>query len=95
MPLEKTYLTENLFCPLSTIFQNTGNLFFKASVEEKSYQPLIVYGQTVLKKNLDLEIEEWKTPLMKTMLLHFIQIKYEDSKETSDKYSKMRRLHQL
>ena len=42
-------------------------------MEEKLYQPLIFYVQIVLKKNLDLEIEEWKTPLMKTMLLHFIQ----------------------
>jgi hypothetical protein len=63
-------------------------------VEEKSYQLLIVCGQTVLKKNLDLEIEEWKTPLMTTMLLHFIQRKEEDSKETSNKHSEMRSLHQ-
>jgi hypothetical protein len=63
-------------------------------VEEKVYQPLIVYGQTVPKKNLDLEIEEWKTPLMKIMLVHFIQRKEEDSKETSDKHSEMRSLHQ-
>jgi hypothetical protein len=32
---------------------------------------------------------------MTTMLLHFIQIKDEYSKETSNKHSKMRRLHQL
>jgi hypothetical protein len=61
-------------------------------VENKSYQLLIVCGQTVLKKNLDLEIEEWKTPLMKTMLLQFIQRKEEDSKETPDKNSEMRNL---
>jgi hypothetical protein len=75
VPLEKTYLIENLFFPLSTIFQNTGKLFFKASVEGKNYPLLIVCGETVPKKNLDLEIEEWKTPLMTTMLLHFIQRK--------------------
>jgi hypothetical protein len=63
-------------------------------VGEKSYQLLIVCGQTVLKKNLDSEIEEWKTPLMTTMLLHFRQRKEEDSKETSDKHSEMRNLHQ-
>jgi hypothetical protein len=34
-----------------------------------------------------------ETPLMTTMLLHFIQRKEEDSKETPDKHSKMRRLH--
>jgi hypothetical protein len=62
-------------------------------VEEKVYQPLIVSGQTVLKKNLDLEIEERKTPLMKIMLLHFIQRKEEESKETSNKHSEMRSLH--
>jgi hypothetical protein len=93
VPLEKSCLTENLSYLLSTIFQNTRNLFFKASVEEKSYQLLIVCGQTVL-KNLDLEIEEWKIPLMTTMLLHFIQRKEEDSKETSEKHSEMRNLHQ-
>jgi hypothetical protein len=93
--LEKSCLTENLSYPLSTIFQNTGNLFFKASVEEKIYQLLIVCGQTVLKRNLDLKIEEGKTLLMTTMLLHFIQRKGEDSKETSNKHSEMRRLHQL
>jgi hypothetical protein len=68
--------------------------FFKASLEEKSYQPLIVCGQTVLKKNLDLEIEEWKTTMMKTMFLHFIQRKEEYSKETSEKHSNMRSLYQ-
>jgi hypothetical protein len=68
--------------------------FFKASVEEKIYQLLIVCGHTVLKKNLDLEIEEWKTPLMTTMILHFIQRKEEDSKETLDKHLEMRSLHQ-
>jgi hypothetical protein len=62
-------------------------------VEEKLYQPLIVYGQIVLKKNLDLEIEEWKTQ-KKIMLLHFIQRKEENSKEISDKHSKMKSLHQ-
>ena len=50
--MEKSCLTENLSYLLSIIFQNTKNLFFKASVEEKSYQLLIVCGQTVLKKNL-------------------------------------------
>jgi hypothetical protein len=63
-------------------------------LEEKSYQLLIVFGRTLLKKNLDLEIEEGKTPLMTTMLLHFIQRKEEDSKETSDKHLEMRSLHQ-
>jgi hypothetical protein len=38
-------------------------------VEEKLYQPLIIYGQIVLKKNLDLEIEEWKIPQKKIMLI--------------------------
>jgi hypothetical protein len=32
---------------------------------------------------------------MTTTLFHFIQRKEEDSKETSDKHSKMRKLHQL
>jgi hypothetical protein len=63
-------------------------------VEEKFYQPSIFYGQIVLKKNLDLEIEEWKTPQKKIMLLHFIQRKEEDSKGTSNKHSKMKSLHQ-
>jgi predicted nucleic acid-binding protein len=80
--------------PLSTAFQNIESLLFKVSVEEKVYQPLIIYGQIILKKNLDLEIEEWKTPQKKIMLLHFIQIKEEDSKETPDKHSKMKSLHQ-
>jgi hypothetical protein len=43
---------------------------------------------------LDLEIEEWKTPQKKIMLFRFIQTKEEDSKETSDKHSKMKSLHQ-
>jgi hypothetical protein len=55
---------------------------------------LIIDGQIVLKKNLDLEIEEWKTPKKKITLLHFIQRKEENSKETSEKHSKMKRLHQ-
>jgi hypothetical protein len=38
------------------------------------------------KKNLDLELEEWKTPLMTIMLLHFIQRKEEDLNETSGKH---------
>jgi hypothetical protein len=94
VPLEKSCLIENLSYLISTIFQKTRNLFFKASVEEKIYQPFIIFGQTVLKKNLDLEIEEWKNPLMKTMLLHFIQRKEEYSKENSNKHSDMRSLHQ-
>jgi hypothetical protein len=58
-------------------------------VEEKLYQPLIVHRHIVLKKNIDLEIEEWKTPEKKIMLLHFIQTKEEDSKETSEKTFKI------
>jgi hypothetical protein len=42
-------------------------------VEEKLYQPSIVYGQIALKKNLDLEIEELKIPRKKIMVLHLIQ----------------------
>jgi hypothetical protein len=63
-------------------------------MEEKFYQPLIVYGMIVLKKNLELEIEEWNTPSKKIILLHFIQRKEEDSKENSDKHSKTKSLHQ-
>jgi hypothetical protein len=63
-------------------------------VEEKLYQPLIVYGQIVLKKNLDLEIEEWKIPQKKIMLLHFIQRREENSKEISGKHLKVKSLHQ-
>jgi len=91
--LEKSCPTKNLSYPLSINFQKIRILLFKVSVEEKVYQPVIVYGQIVLKKNLDFEIEEWKTPLMKIMCLHFIQRKEEDSKETSDKHSEMRGLH--
>jgi hypothetical protein len=64
-------------------------------VEEKLCQPLIVYGQILLKKNLDLEIEEWKIPHKKIMLLHFIQIKEENSKEISSKHLKVKSLHQI
>jgi hypothetical protein len=92
--LEKSCLIENLSYLLSIIFQKNGDLFFKVSLEEESYQNFIIYGQTVLKKNLDLEIEEWTTPLMTTILLHFRQIREEDSKENSDKHSEMRNLHQ-
>jgi hypothetical protein len=63
-------------------------------VEEKLYQPLIVYGQIVLKKNLDLEIE-WKIPQKKIMLLHFIQRKEENSKEIPGKHLKVKSLHQI
>jgi hypothetical protein len=64
-------------------------------VEERNFKILIICGQIVLKKNLDLEIEEWKNPLMTNMLLHFIRRKEEDSKEASEKLSEMRGLHQL
>jgi hypothetical protein len=64
-------------------------------VEDKNYLLLIVCGQIVPKKKLDLELEDWKTSLLMTiMLLHFIQREEEYLKETSDKLSKMRRLHQ-
>jgi hypothetical protein len=63
-------------------------------VEEKLYQPLIVYGHIVLKKNLDLEIEEWKISKKKIMLLHFTQRKEENSKENSGKHLKVKSLHQ-
>jgi hypothetical protein len=76
------------------MFQNRGSLSFRVSVEEKLYQPLIVYGQIVLKKNLDLEIEEWKIPQKKIMLLHFIQRREENSKEISGKHLKVKSLHQ-
>jgi hypothetical protein len=52
-------------------------------VEENLYQPLIIYGDIVVNKNLDFEIEEWKIPQNKIMLLHFIQRKEENSKEIS------------
>jgi hypothetical protein len=64
-------------------------------MDEKLYQPLIVYGQIVLKKNLDLEMEEWKIPQKKIMLLHFIQRKEENSKEISGKDLKVKSLHQI
>jgi hypothetical protein len=57
-------------------------------VEENLYKPLIIYGQIILKKNLDLEIEEWMIPHKKIMLLHFIQRKEENSKEISGKHLK-------
>jgi hypothetical protein len=63
-------------------------------VEEKLYQPLIIYGQIVLKKNLDLEIEEWKIPQKKIMLSHFTQRKEENSKEILGKHLKVKSLHQ-
>ena len=64
-------------------------------MEEKLYQPLIVYGQIVLEKNLDLEIEiEWKIPQKKIMLLHFTQRKEENSKEILGKHLKVKSLHQ-
>jgi hypothetical protein len=92
--LKKSCSTKNSSYLLSTKFQKIGSLFVKELVEDKIYQPLFVYGQAIHKKNLDLEIEEWKTPLMKIMLLHFIQRKEEDSKQTSDKHLEMRSLHQ-
>jgi hypothetical protein len=81
---------------LSTLNKIPKNwsLFVKALVEEKIYQPLFIYGHAIHKKNLDLEIKEWNTPVMKIMLLHFIQRKEEDSKQTSDKHLEMRSLHQ-
>jgi hypothetical protein len=63
-------------------------------VEEKLYQPLIIYGQIVL-KNLDLEIEEWKIPQKKIMLLYFIQRREENSKEISGKHLKVKSPHQI
>jgi hypothetical protein len=64
-------------------------------VEEKFYQPLIVYGQNALKKNLDLEIEEWKIPQKKIVLLHFIQRREENSKEIPGKHLKVKSLHPI
>jgi hypothetical protein len=64
-------------------------------VEEKLYQLLIVYGKIVLKKNIDLEIEEWKIPQKKIMLLIFIQRREENSKEISSKHLKVKSLHQI
>jgi hypothetical protein len=64
-------------------------------VEEKLYQTFIVYGQIVLKKNLDLEKEEWKIPQNKIMLLHFIQRREENSKEISGKHLKVKSLHPI
>jgi hypothetical protein len=64
-------------------------------VEDNLYQPLIVYEQIVLKKNLDLEIEEWKIPRKKIMLLHFIQRKEENSKEIPGKHLKVKSIHQI
>jgi hypothetical protein len=54
---------------------------------------LTVYGQTGLKKNLNLEIEEWKIPQNKIMLFHFIQRREENSKENLGKHLKMKILH--
>jgi hypothetical protein len=68
------------------VFSTLNNLskhlepFLQSISGRKNYPLLIVCGHTVPKKNLDLEIEEWKTPPMTTMLLHFIQRKEEDSK---------------
>jgi len=64
-------------------------------VEEKLYQPLSVYGQIALKKNLDLEIEEWKIPQKKIMVLHFVQRREENSKEISGKHLKVKSLHPI
>jgi hypothetical protein len=64
-------------------------------VEEKLYQPLIVYGLIAPKKNLDLEIEEWKIPQKKIMLLHFIQRREENSKGISGKHLKVKSIHQI
>jgi hypothetical protein len=64
-------------------------------VEEKFYQLLNVYGQIALKKNLDLEIEEWNIPQKKIMLLHFIQGREENSKETLGKHLKVKSLHPI
>jgi hypothetical protein len=64
-------------------------------VEEKLYQPLIDYGQIALKKNLDLETEEWKILRKKIILLHFIQRREEDSKEISGKHLKVKNLHPI
>ena len=54
-----------------------------------------VYGQIALKKNLDLEIEEWKIPQKKIMLLHFIPGREENSKETLGKHLKKKSLHPI
>ena len=54
-----------------------------------------VYRQIALKKNLDLEIEEWKIPQKKIMLLHFIPGREENSKETSGKHLKKKSLHPI
>jgi hypothetical protein len=64
-------------------------------MEEKIYQPLSVYGQIALKKNLDLEIEEWNIPQKKIMLSHFTQRREENSKEISGKHLKVKSLHQI
>ena len=64
-------------------------------MEENIYQPFRAYGKISLKKNLDLEIEEWKIPQKQIMLLHFIQRREENSKEISGKHLKVKSLHQI
>jgi hypothetical protein len=76
--------------------QSISDHFFKVSVEEQIYLSLIVYGQTALRRKLDLSPKECKTPIRMTVkLLLLMQREAEGIEEVSAKHSKTRKLQQL